>query len=130
MTAVNYGRSTEVRFVFTGAKVLLVSAMINEDHEPYVLYKEEKTNVEEVKVYIENLKKVESVRKEYNFIQIFGELLKSKNYNEQDVEIISISPISQTRYIFIIYHRRFRYRFRIRASYNTKTRKVNMEKVE
>ena len=45
MTAVNYGRSTELKFVFTGPKVLLVSTMINEQFESYVLWKEDKTNV-------------------------------------------------------------------------------------
>ena len=62
MSAVNYGKSTEIKCVFTGNKALLITAMISETHKPYVLWKEEKTNVEEVKVYLETLKTVESVQ--------------------------------------------------------------------
>lgn len=130
MSAINYGRSTEVKFVFIGPKVLLVSAMISEEHEPYVLYKEEKTNVEEVKVYIDNLKNIESVKKEYNFIQVLQALLKEKNFKEQEVEIVSVTRVSQTEYIFIIYHRRYKYRYRVRGSYDTKTREAKISKIE
>lgn len=52
MTAINYGRTTELKYVFVGAKVLLISAMISEQLVPYILWKEEKSNVEEVKAYI------------------------------------------------------------------------------
>ena len=52
MTAKNYGRSTEIKCVFTGNKVILITAMISDQHKPYVLWKEEKTNVQEVKNYL------------------------------------------------------------------------------
>lgn len=67
MSVVKFGRSTEIKCVFTGNKVLLVAVMVSETQEPYVLWKEEKTNVEEVRVYLENLKKIDQVKKEYNF---------------------------------------------------------------
>ena len=55
--------------------------MISETHKPYVLWKEEKTNVEEVKVYLETLKTVESVQNEYNFKQVFKQVLADTKYN-------------------------------------------------
>lgn len=61
MTAINYGRSTELKFIFLGNKVLLIAIMISEQHEPYVLWKEEKTTPEEVnqvKIELEKVKKV------------------------------------------------------------------------
>ena len=48
MTAIEYGRSTELKFIFLGNKVLIITIMINGDHEPYVLWKEEKTTPEDV----------------------------------------------------------------------------------
>ena len=52
MSVIKFGRSTEIKCIFTGNKVLLIAVMVSETQEPYVLWKEEKTNVEEVKVYI------------------------------------------------------------------------------
>lgn len=130
MTAINYGRSTELKFVFVGPKVLLISAMINEQYESYVLWKEEKTNVQEVKSYIENLKKVEEIKKEYNFKQVFNNILADKKYKQNDVEIISITPVSQEEYIFIIYHIIYKIRFRFRGFYSVKNKKVTIEEAE
>jgi len=45
MSVVKFGRSTEIKCVFIGTKVLLVAVMVSETQEPYVLWKEEKTNV-------------------------------------------------------------------------------------
>lgn len=46
LTAINYGRSTELKFIFVGnSKVLLITIVVNEQ-ETYTLWKEEKTNVE------------------------------------------------------------------------------------
>ena len=119
MSAVNYGRSSELKFVFVGEdKVLLVTSMITEDKEPYILWKEEKKNVEEIKKYIETSKKVENIRKEYNFVQVFNQVLTEKLFNEKEVEIISITKISEVEYIFIIYHTVRRIRWRIRGQYS------------
>lgn len=51
MSAIQYARSTELKFVFLGAKVLLITVMISQDG-PYVLWKQERTNVQEVKEYV------------------------------------------------------------------------------
>ena len=104
--------------------------MINEENQPYVLWKEEKTNVEEVKVFVENLKRVESIKKEYNFRQILIYILNQRQWKEADIEVLEITPVSQFSYIFIIYHRIYRFRFRINANYNIQTKKVTVEKTE
>lgn len=75
-------------------------------------------------MYIESLKKIEQVKKEYNFREVLKFVLSEKQYNEADVEIVEITPVSQEEYIFIIYHRRYRYRFRIRGRYDTTTKSV------
>ena len=80
MTAVNYGRSSEIKCVFIGKKVLLITAMVSENHEPYVLVKEEKSNVKEVEAYLETLKTVENIKKEYNFKQVFSKVLSDTGY--------------------------------------------------
>lgn len=129
MSAVQYARSTELRFVFLGTKVLLVTIMMSQDG-PYILWKQERTNVQEVKEYIDNLKKVESVTKEYNFKQVLSAVLAEKKYKENEIEVVEATPISQEEYIFIIYHRVYRIRFRIRGRYSVKMNKVSLDQVE
>ena len=130
MTAINYGRSTEIKCVFIGKKVLLISAMVSENHEPYVLVKEEKSNVKEVEAYLETLRTVENIKKEYNFKQVFSQVLSDTKYSANEVEILEITPVSQEEYIFIIYHRRLRYRFRIRGWYSAQENKVVIKFIE
>lgn len=68
--------------------------------------------------------------KEYNFRQVFTEVLAEKKYRESDVEIVEITPVSQEQYIFIIYHRIYRIRFRIKGFYSVKDSKTTVENVE
>jgi hypothetical protein len=64
MTALHYGRTTELKFVFVGpAKASIISIIVGPE-EIYTLWKEEKTNVVEITQYIENLKQIETVSKE------------------------------------------------------------------
>jgi hypothetical protein len=84
MSAIEYGRSTELRFVFVGTKVLLVTIMLNQDG-PYILWKQERTNVQEVKEYMDNLHKVESITKEYNFKQVLAQILGDKKYKDNEI---------------------------------------------
>lgn len=58
--------------------------------------------------------------KEFNFRQVFTEVLAEKKYKESDVEIVDITPVSQEEYIFIIYHKIYRIRFRIKGFYSVK----------
>lgn len=49
MTAIKYDRTTELKFVFIGElKVFLISIVVSEE-DTYTLWKEEKTNVDEIK---------------------------------------------------------------------------------
>ena len=49
MTAIKYDRTTELKFVFIGGqKVVLISIIVAEE-DTYTLWKEEKTNVDEIK---------------------------------------------------------------------------------
>lgn len=68
--------------------------------------------------------------KEFNFRQVFTEVLAEKKYKESDVEIVDITPVSQEEYIFIIYHRIYRIRFRIKGFYSVKNSKTTVENVE
>lgn len=68
--------------------------------------------------------------KEFNFRQVFTEVLAEKKYKESDVEIVDITPVSQEEYIFIIYHKIYRIRFRIKGFYSVKNSKTTVENVE
>ena len=95
-----------------------------------MLWKEEKTNVEEVKVYLETLKTVESVQNEYNFKQVFKQVLTDTKYNAKEVKILEITKISEEKYSFIIYHIILRFRFRIIGWYSVERKEVIIESVE
>ena len=130
MTLKKYGRSNEIKCIFIGNKALVVTVMVSEQHKPYILWKEEKTNVEEVKVYLENRKQVETIKNEYNFKQVYQEALVSQNFNTNEVEIMEIQPISQTEYEFIIYNKVKKFRYRVKGAYSTQTKTVKIEKIE
>lgn len=58
MAAIDYGRSTELSFVFVSdVKAVLITIVVT-DSLTYTLWKEEKNNVEEVKSYIDGRKKI------------------------------------------------------------------------
>ena len=104
--------------------------MVSENQEPYVLVQEEKNNVEEVEAYLETLKTVESIKKEYNFQQVFAQVLAENKYSANEVEVLEITPVSQEKYIFIIYHITLRCRFRIVGWYSSQEKKVVIQEVE
>ena len=58
------------------------------------------------------------------------QVLVDAKYNENDVEILEIEPVSQEEYIFIIYHRRLKFRFKIRGMYSVQTKEVIVKSVE
>lgn len=111
------------------SKVLLITIVVNEQ-ETYTLWKEEKTNVDEIKQHIENLKKVESVSKEYNFQQVLLEVLKQKHVTQADAEIIEVTAISKEEYLFVIYIKSLKTRYVTKGSFNPKTKSVNIKKIE
>jgi len=64
MTARLLGKFTELKFVFLGVKALIIEIMVSEAAEPYVLWKEEKQNVADIKEAAETLKKIDSLTKQ------------------------------------------------------------------
>lgn len=130
MTAIKYERTTELKFVFIGGqKVVLISIVVTEE-DTYTLWKEEKTNVDEIKEYITNLKQIEVVSKEANFIAVFNEILTQKQITASDVDILEITQVSKEEYIFTIYVISLRIRFVIRGAYNPKSKTTNIKKIE
>jgi hypothetical protein len=131
MTAKFLGKYTELKFVFVGAKALLVQLMVNQDgSDTYIVWKEEKENVADIKEAVESLKKIDTISKEENFKQVFTEVLTTKGFDSKDTQILDITPISQSEYVFVIYHRILRLRFRAHASFNVKIGSVTIKKVE
>lgn len=52
MTVLTYDRSTELKFVFVGADKAIVLDIVVAGDQTYTLWKEEKSDVEEIKQYI------------------------------------------------------------------------------
>lgn len=130
MTAIKYDRTTELKFVFIGGqKVVLISIVVAEE-ETYTLWKEEKTNVGEIKEYISSLKQIEVISKDPSFVAVYNEILTQRQFTASDVDILEITQVSKEEYIFTIYVRSLRIRFVIRGSYNLKTRTTNIKKIE
>lgn len=73
MTALNYDRTTELKFVFVGGEKAVVIAIVvgGEGEETYTLWKDQKDNGEEVRQHVETLKYIETVSKEPNFQAVF-----------------------------------------------------------
>ena len=97
MTALAYDRTTELKFVFVGGnKAVLIAIVVGgEGEETYTLWKEQKENGEEVRQHVETLKYIENVSKEHNFQTIFTEVVTSKAFNKNDVEVVNITVISK-----------------------------------
>lgn len=130
MTAIKYDRTTELKFVFIGGqKVVLISIIVAEE-DTYTLWKEEKTNVDEIKQYISTLKQIEVISKEPSFVAVYNEVLAQRQFTASDVDILEITQISKEEYVFTIYVRSLRIRFVIRGSYNFKTKTTNIKKIE
>lgn len=58
MTALQYDRSTELKFVFVGATKAVLITIVVTTGETYTLWKEEKANVAEIKEYVTSLKQI------------------------------------------------------------------------
>jgi len=130
LTASTLGKSTELKFVFVGAKGLLIQIMVNEAGEPYVLWKEEKPNVAEIIEAVDSLKKIDTLSKQESFQQVFAQVLTTQGFDTTEVQILDINAISQSEYLFIIYHRILKLRYKAQASYNVKTGVVSVKKIE
>ena len=61
---------------------------------------------------------------------MFAEVLSSKNFQTKDIKILDINAVSQTEYIFFIYHRTLKLRFKIEGSFSAKIGKATLKKVE
>ncbi len=130
MTAIKYDRTTELKFVFIGGqKVVLISIVVAEE-DTYTLWKEEKTNVDEIKEYISTLKQIEVVSRDPSFIAVYNEVLTQRQLTASDVDILEITQLSKEEYVFTIYVRSLRIRFVIRGSFNSKTKTTNIKKIE
>jgi len=57
-------------------------------------------------------------------------VLKTKNFDSADIQILNINTLSHSEYQFVVYQRRLKMRYRVQASYNAKTGKVTIKKVE
>lgn len=130
MTAIKYDRTTELKFVFIGElKVFLISIVVSEE-DTYTLWKEEKTNVDEIKQYITTLKQIEVVSKDPNFVAVYNEVLSQRQLTASDVDILEITQLSKEEFIFTIYVRSLRIRFVIRGSFNSKTKTTIIKKIQ
>lgn len=95
MTALHYDRSTELKFVFVGATKAVLITIVVTAGETYTLWKEEKTNVAEIKEYVTSIKQIEILSKEENFQAVFLQSLTEKSLNKSEVEIVNITAITK-----------------------------------
>lgn len=58
MTALAYAKTTELKFVFVGPTKAVIMTIVVGEEDTYTLWKEEKTNVEEITEYVNNLKQI------------------------------------------------------------------------
>lgn len=130
MTALHYDRTTELKFVFVGGEKASIISIVVGPEEVYTLWKEEKSNGEEIKEYIESLKHIETLSKEPNFQAVLAEVITANGFNKNDVDVVNITAITKEEYVFVVYIKSLKIRYVIRGAYSVKTKTVTIKKME
>lgn len=85
ISATKLGKSTMLKLVFIGNTVgQIISVMVTPELQTYVLWKEEKKNVTELKEAVDTIKKIDILSKQESFKQVFAEVLTTKGFNSTE----------------------------------------------
>jgi hypothetical protein len=86
-----------MKFIYTGEKkVIMIEIVVNSLLKPYTIWYEEKTNVEEIKALLEEIKKDEQYEKETAFISIHQYIANQAQVAFSDIKIKNVTKIAES----------------------------------
>lgn len=120
MTAKDYRRTTELKFIFIGATNVLLITIVSTDSETYTLWMEQKSNVQEVKNYITAVKQTETYQAEPGFQQVIQQVADSVSNTPNDIKIQEVISTTPGSYV-ITYETKTGTLYTTEANYKPKT---------